>query len=344
MMNKSNICVIISSYPRTHLDNSLLALTIESWTQQGYDICLTTHSPVNSDIQKAIKYFIYTDENEMLTYENISSLSWFYGNEDFTYQTNWGNTMGKHSYAILNNIKNGLQLLRSKNYTHFIFIDDDSFLTTEDHQLLEEKLIETNFIDKDYWFFIEHDSETSILPVSTLFGGNIEHFANTVFQINTPKEYLDYCQSTGGFSLENYLGKAFILEGNENGHYEGYPLRAIFKNDWLGKSQSGNVYVPGLKHKDWWLDIVKDKENDEVGYAVIYATPYVFETQFVLYKDGEQLFETDITTGPFCWFRINLNEGNVWRAEQKINNEVIKKVEYTSEQIINNVFAYINFN
>jgi hypothetical protein len=27
-------------------------------------------------------------------------------------------------------------------------------------------------------------------------------------------------------------------------------------------SRGGEVNVPGLKHKDWWLDIVKDKNSD----------------------------------------------------------------------------------
>ena len=341
-MNKNQTCVIISSYPQSHLDSSLLSLTIESWTQQGYDICLTTHSPVNQDIQKAVKYYIYTDENEMLVYDDISTLTWFYGTEEFTYQTNWGNTMGKHSYAILNNIKNSLQLLESKNYTNFIFIDDDIFLTTNDHLLLEEKFIETNFIEKDYWFFVEH--EAASLAVSNCFGGKIAYFKEVLSKTQTPQDYLDYCRSTKGFSLENYLGKAFLLEGNGNGHYENYPLRHLFKNEWIGTSQGGNVYIPGLKHKDWWLDIVKDNKDSDSGYAIIYETKYQFNIQIVCYKDEEVYFETEITTGPLYWFKLNLSEGGVWRLEQKLDGKAIKQVEYTTQQIIDNNSSFMDFN
>ena len=63
MMNKEKTCVIISSYPQSNIDNSLLSLTIESWTQQGYDILLATHSPVPQDIQKAVKYYEESEAN-----------------------------------------------------------------------------------------------------------------------------------------------------------------------------------------------------------------------------------------------------------------------------------------
>ena len=108
MKIKDQTCVIISSYPQNHLDHSLLNLTVESWKSQGYDICLVSHSPLNPDTQKASKYYIYTDENEMLEYPEISNITWYHGSPEFLYQTNWGNTLGKHSYAILKNIQNTL--------------------------------------------------------------------------------------------------------------------------------------------------------------------------------------------------------------------------------------------
>ena len=96
-MNKEQVCVIISSYTTNYLDSSLLGLTIKSWANAGYDICLVSHSPLNPDLQKSSKYYLYTDENEMLVYPEISNTTWFCETEVFKYQTNWGNTMGRHS-------------------------------------------------------------------------------------------------------------------------------------------------------------------------------------------------------------------------------------------------------
>ena len=342
MLNKEEICVIISSYPQTHIDSTLLSLTHESFSRQGYDICLVSHSPINNDLQKASKYYIYSDENHPLKFPEPSSLTIFFANEDLHYQTNWGNIMGSHSLSILNNLKNALYLLKNKKYKSFIFVDSDTFLNKEDHELLESKLEEISFIEKDYWFFVEH--EAASLAVSNCFGGKIAYFKEVLSKTQTPQDYLDYCRSTKGFSLENYLGKAFLLEENGNGHYENYPLRHLFKNEWIGTSQGGNVYIPGLKHKDWWLDIVKDNKDSDSGYAIVYETKYQFNIQIVCYKDEEVYFETEITTGPLYWFKLNLSEGGVWRLEQKLDGKAIKQVEYTTQQIIDNNSSFMDFN
>ena len=114
---KENICLIIGTYPTTYLDSALLGLTLESWRQQGYDICLASHSPVSQELQKAAKYYIYSDENQMLDFPTYSNITWYHVNEQFRYQTNWGNTLGRHSYAVLQNIKNCIHFLSSKKYS-----------------------------------------------------------------------------------------------------------------------------------------------------------------------------------------------------------------------------------
>ena len=342
MKIKEQTCVIVSSYPQTAIDNSLLGLTLKSWTDNGYTTLLTSHSPVTQDIQKEVKYFIYSDENDMLEYKNYSNLSWHHTTSELRYCTNWGNTMGKHSFAILQNIKNALQLLSIKGYTHFIFIDDDTFLTDKDHLILEDKLNEIDFLSKDYFFYIE-SNHPSIVPVSTLFGGNISYFLDKVSQIKTPSEYLDYCNDMGGFSLENYLGKAFIIEGDSNGNIEDYPLRNVFINDWIGASQSGEVRVPGLKNYDFWLDLVRSRENDDVIYFIVSESSFNIEGELVIYIDGNEVNRMNITTGPLHWFLTETKKGDQWKLEFRINNKIVKQVEYSVQQILDNPFSFLEF-
>ena len=61
-------------------------------------------------------------------------------------------------------------------------------------------------------------------------------------------------------------------------------------------------------------------------------------------EDEEVYFETEITTGPLYWFKLNLSEGGVWRLEQKLDGKSIKQVEYTTQQIIDNNSSFMDFN
>jgi hypothetical protein len=338
-MNKKDICVVISSYPQTSIDHSLLGLTIESWKQQGYDICLVSHSPLNPDTQKASKYYIYTDENEMLTFPDISNVTWFYGAEEFLYQTNWGNTMGKHSYAILKNIQNTLHFLKSKPYTHFIYVEIDGFLNHENHKLLESHLDEVGFLGLDYWLMMEY-SELAQLPVTNFFGGRISYFLRRLHSVDSPEKYMKMSKGGGGYSLESFFGQVFVANKEGKGYIVYDAPRTIFPNEWFGISMNGQVYVPGLKHKDWWLDIVKDKHNEDSIYIIITQSQHAFEGTLKLYEDDIETASIDITTGPFVWIKVERKNIKKWKLEHIIKNEVVKKVEYTTEEIMNNIWSF----
>ena len=340
MMNKNNICVIISSYPQNYLDHSLLGLTIESWRQQEYDICLVSHSPLNPDIQKASKYYIYTDENEMLEFPDISNTTWYMGNGDLLYQTNWGNTMGKHSYAILKNIQNSLHFLKSKQYSHFIYLEIDSFLSEQNHQVLNQKLEEADFLNQDYWLMMEY-SDRAPLPATNFFGGKIDYFHNRLSNVDTPEKYLTIAKGCGGYSLESFFGQMFINEIEGQGYIENNPPRVLFPNEWLGASMNGQVNVPNLKQKDWWLDIVKDRYNNEKIYAILTQSAFEFKGILKIYKDDLEPTEIEITTGPFMWFLLNPLEATKWKLEHVIQGQVVKKVEYTTEEIMNNIWSFL---
>jgi len=344
-MEKNRVCVIISSYPQNSIDHSLLGLTVESWKQQGYDICLVSHSPLNPDIQKASKYYIYSDENDILKYEEYLPMTWYHWDESFLYQTNWGNTLGNHSYAILKNMQNAFHFLSTKSYSHFIYVEIDGFLTNENHEALVKRLDATNFFYQNYWLPIEV-SEDKFLPITNFFGGNIDYFNEQLRRIMSPQKYKEIAIKCGGYSLESFFGELFIKNPIGKGYIEEIKPRSIepvswMSNDWFGISNGGEVNVPGLKHKDWWLDIVKDKHSNEM-YAIISKTGNRFDTTLLFYKDDQLINEMDLKTGPFYWFKLG-SEGKKWKLEQKFNNEVIKKVEYTKEQVLENIHSFIEF-
>lgn len=342
MKISNQTCVVISCYPENHLDNSLLGITIESWKQQGYDICLVSHAPVSQELQREVKYYIYTDENEMLTFPDVSNTTWFHNDSELAYYTNWGNQMGKHSYAILENLKNAFNFLKIKKYSHFICIDGDGFFTQENHDLLNEKLIEADFLNIDYWLMMEY-SEMANLPVSNLFGGRIDYFNKRLQQIKSHEDYFETSKINGGYSLEAFFGALFILNPQGKGYIEPHKPRDLFKNEWFGASSFGEVFVPGLKYKNWWLDLVKDLHTEEIIYVIVSHATHNFDTKLKVYRDGIEIVEWDFTTGPLAWFKVAVEGGKQFRLEQTLNGKVVRELEYSIDEVLNNGWSFLKF-
>jgi hypothetical protein len=341
MLNKEEICVIISSYPQTHLDSTLLSLTHESFSRQGYDICLVSHAPVNNDLQKASKYYIYSDENQPLKFPEPSSLTVFFTSEDIHYQTNWGNVMGSHSLSILNNLKNALYLLRHKKYKSFIFIDSDTFLTKNDHDILESKLAEFSFNERDYWFMIESNDNGAIIPVTSFFGGNIEYFHNILKQVNTEEDYFNICKTVSSYTLESLFSALFCVSPSENGHLDHSRPRDIFSSKWLGISTFGNADIPELENKfNVDIDIVRDKNSDENVYYILFFHPKNEIINLKFYKDDLLVQDFETTTGAIHYWMFTKDDTQVWKIEAYYGGKLLKSLERTTEEIFWNKFSF----
>jgi len=345
MLNKEEICVIVGGYPQDYIDSVLTSLTIESFKRQGYDICLVTHAPVNNDIQKACKYFIYSDENHLLKFPVPSSLGVFYANTDLHYQTNWGNKLGIHAYCVLVNVQNALWLLQNKKYKKFIYVDSDTFLNQEDHDLLESKLIEADFMNKDFWFMIESATNGIILPVTSFFAGDINHFINILNPITSPEDYLKTCSLYDQYGFEGLMGVLFVNDPNHNGHLEPTAPRYLFKSPWLGISSSvTEAIIPGFKEPfQVNFDIVKHKsKTDSKEVAFVIEGHHKNELIKVnLYRDNIIVDEVELVTGAFIWWVFGCGETNVWKMEVFHNNKLFKTIERTTEEIFWNYWSYL---
>ena len=335
MMSREKTCVIISSYIKNSLDEIMLSLTIESWSRQNYDILLCSHTPISQNIQKAVKYFVYSDNNEILKFKENTGFHVYYQSSDFIYRTNFGNTLGSHSYAIVSNLKNGLQILQEKDYTHFIFIDDDQFLTFSDHSVFAKTLGGYNSSIYKGWFFLPGEK----FAVSNLFGGEIKFFHNFFKNIKTPEDYLEYCSSLGMYTLESFLDK-FRKENPDKFFTIATHPNEFFKNEWFGASSGGVVSIPGIPRTKTSIDIVRDKNSSDSIFTVLWGEYVDDKLDVIIYNNGEVVVEyVNISASPFLWWKITANEG-MWKAVCKINNKVISSVEYSLDKIQNNLPSF----
>jgi hypothetical protein len=337
MLNKSEICVIVGGYPQNNQDTALLSLTIESFKRYGYDICLVSHSPINNDLQQASKYTIYSDENYSLQFPEPSSIATFIDNGLVRFQTNNGNRMGAHSFAILMNLKNALWLLKNKKYTHFIYVECDTFLTSEDQRLLEKKLEESNFMENDGWFMVESYSDISLVPVTSIFGGNINYFSNTLEDVNTADDYIKTAAPKCGYSLEAFIAAKFPNPE----YYHLFKPRDLFSSKWLGISNYGAVAIPELDNNFTVdIDIVRNANDSNSIICVVNVSSKPELIHLKIYKDNQLENSTDLTTGPLYWWGFPKENTNVWRMEIYKNDKLISQVERTIEEIFWNYWSF----
>jgi hypothetical protein len=340
MINKNNICVIVGSYPQNHLDSALVSLTIESFKRHGYDVCLTSHTPVSTELQQVSKYFIYSDENHILKFPEPSSLAIFHADDRITYQTNNGNKLGAHSYSILINLKNALWLLKNKHYTHFLYVECDTFLNSEDHKILESELTKYQFDQKDYWFMIENQTPPSVVPVTSMFGGNIDFFNISLNTITTPEEYLEVCKKVNAYSLEGFITSKFLYEPTLNGITVNTRPRDLFTSEWVGISSLGNIQIPGLESKfTIEPDIVKEKNGDKI-YFVIPNSIKNEKIDIKLYTDDNLVVSNEIGAGPLYYWSFDLGNIKSWRIEIYHEKKLLTQVERTTEEILWNYWSY----
>jgi len=331
MIDKQKVCVIIGSYPQNYKDTTLLGLTIESFKTQGYDICLVSHSPINQELQQASKYTIYSDENQILKFPTPSVVTEFCDGADLRFQTNHGNKVGQHSFAVLMNLKNGLWLLKNKKYTHFIYVENDTFLTSKDQKLLENKLEEFNFMENDYWFMLEN--QHTQLVATSLFGGKIDVFSDALDAINSPEDYLKIEAS----SLEAFMGKLFT---NKDYYYDVKP-RDLFESKWLGISSYGTISFPGIDNKlTVMIDIVRNLNDEENVFFIVNKNDESEDVNVRLYRDNQMVVLTDIKTGPLYYWGYQKQDTNIWKMEVLVNDKIISQVERTTEEIFWNRMSY----
>jgi hypothetical protein len=146
-----------------------------------------------------------------------------------------------------------------------------------------------------------------------------------------------------GYSLESFIGRLFFNDGiKEQDIIINQPAREIFTNPWYGISSNGTNYTPGLKHKDWWLDLVRNDKDENSIYLIVTNSKYKFETTIKLYKDNNLITEFKHTTGAFLWVKLDVDDTKKWRVENWINNEKVKQIEYTTEEIKNNIYSFLS--
>ena len=334
-----NLPVIISCYSQSNNESSVLSMNIEQLYTYGHPICVTSHKLINRDLEDKIDYFIYTKENHVLPKKFSSDYySYYFISDNFRYFTNFGGSMGEHSYAIILNLLNGLNLLKSKGYRFFMFLESDTVIDYQSYNNLLEHLKEFDFSFHNSYFFTENDVE---MVGSSMFVGEIDFFISKLENFNTIEKYINYCEDKNiSYGLEVFLSNVFYY-GNHKCLINKHRIGDIIKNDFLGCLSGGQIVIKDFKTYNWWLDIVRH-ENLNAVFLIISPSSNIENITMELYYDNILKNTLDKTIGGFYLHDIvtDLNFTEISYVAKK-NGKIIKKVTRSKDDIFNNVRAYV---
>jgi hypothetical protein len=238
------------------------------------------------------------------------------------------------------NLKNALWLLKNKHYTHFLYVECDTFLNSEDHKILESELTKYQFDQKDYWFMIENQTPPSVVPVTSMFGGNIDFFNTSLDTITTPEEYLEVGKKVNAYALEGFVASKFLSNPSSNGITVNTRPRDLFTSEWLGISSLGNIQIPGLESKfTIEPDIVTEKNGDKI-YFVIPNSVKTEKIDIKLYTDNNLVVSNEIGAGPLYYWSFDPGNIKSWRIEIYHEKKLLTQVERTTEEILWNHWSY----
>ena len=334
----NNIPVLISCYSNSNTESSVLSMNIEQLYNYGHPICVTSHKLINKDLEDKIDYFIYTKENYELPKNFDKNYYYFVEIGNFRYQSNFNGGIGGYSYAIVLNLLNGLNLLKSKGFKFFIFSESDTVIDYPSYNRIVDFLNEFNFNYHNSWFMLENIGTG--LVSSSLFLGDIDFFISKLVDLNTIEKYINYCDMNNiGYGLETFLS-TIIVRDNDKSLLNNNKISEIVKNSFLGCLSGGQMNIMDFKTYEFWLDIVRSEDSNSI-FLIISSSRYSDNIVAELYYDNILKSSSEKVIGDFYLYDIisDFNFNEIIYVIKK-NGKIIKKVTRSKDEIFNNRISY----
>lgn len=132
---------IVSCYPTTQTENSTTIKCVNALKEFGYDVILTSHTPIDKNLQSLADYCVY-DKNNILTTHDFYNKFWA-ENDKYDLELNLKiNSNNKyHGPSVYTNYRNGAELANSLGYENAFFLNydyilkDQVFINWVEHQI-----------------------------------------------------------------------------------------------------------------------------------------------------------------------------------------------------------------
>jgi len=195
------------------------------------DILISSHIPLDNDIQNMVKYYIYDDYNPMIKH-SLYNRFW---NETDNYRIDINfdklSNVDKlnQSLSALNNIENSVRMAKTLGYDRIINVTYDFIFSDEDLKTINDLSNEINKSGKEGFFMKFKDNNLDALK-TVFFIIDVDLFLEIFDNVRTEDKYNEDCKILGVDNfleryfykkLENYYDRLLIKETNENNLFNG---------------------------------------------------------------------------------------------------------------------------
>lgn len=317
--------IVIGSYPNTQISIDVLKKCIES-LRVHFDIALSTHYPVPTDIQNICDYYLYDSNNEII--ENINNPIVWFANNMFYLQVKHSKNFAYATYTLM---KNFLDFSLNK-YNDFFYINGDTILDIEDIDKLVSLKKETLAENKQSFFFKEFDGMLD----TKVFYSQIDFFKKLIF-LNSKDEFIHYTEKFKTpyipFILESYFSEIIDKNFKEN-------VNIVYRklDEYLNKSQIDIISSfngTAENKRDYNIYLLKEEKSNKIFFVYVNNNKNYTPKTIQIQVDND--FFT-LENGYYSYYKeVIYNNSDI---TLKIDN-VEKK--YQVNEILNNKESYIRF-
>jgi hypothetical protein len=319
---KTKNVVVMSCYPTTKSGIDLTKKAITTIKNQGYDIILTSHAVVPTELQDMVDYVVY-DSNNILVYHDFYNYFWC---ELGKYRVDMNlSGEGNHIYhgsAVYTNYYNGISFAKSLCYDNAICMNFDMNLT--DGSVITNII---NSLNNKSGFFNIRKADEGMLLMTVLFGINIDFFLNHFKPVKNGNDYNDWKFHVGSESngLENIFYHTLKKNLNEIECVNDVEYTDILKSCEIDQCSRVEYFTAlsvanNPKSFGILLRVSNQIDDRDVNIDVIHNEKLIFHKELKI--DGEITFVEilDYEGGEYI---INLIDNNVIKKTITINEDYV---------------------
>ena len=319
-------CIIVNFFTASIEQEYILKLSLISLNKIGYDIILSSNSPISKEIQSLCTHVIYNQKNRLLSFvdglENDFEVlpSNYFCSGDKSLEFNYVNFFGRsYILGILDSLNSSYNFAKSMGYTHAHFFVGDIIL--KENQTEKLKLVEETYKD---WngYFENRENKVGYWGIECLYWfSNIDWFINLfLLKINEP----DFIYSLKNcYYLESYLGN--IIYSNDNIYVmnfdsdEKISFLDVEINDNLSTTNTTNTFT-----------LLWNKEKNEIDFFILNNMKTSNDYELIISDDeGDvKLFKYSIHDGYFVTDTTNRNYVKNLNVKVIENNKIILDLNF----------------
>jgi len=197
---------IVSTYPDTLLKKDITIKCIESVRKSGKKVMVSSHLPLDKDIQNLSDYYVYDSFNPMI--EHSFYKNYWYETNDYRSDVLLCELNGlNQSLSVFNNINNSIRMAKLLGYKRVISVSYDFIFSDDDIDTINRICDNLDNEGKSGYFmkFVENGMD---LLKTVFFIIDVDLFIDIFDNLRFPDMYNKECVDIGSENfLESYFSK-----------------------------------------------------------------------------------------------------------------------------------------